>query len=193
MTLAIAQQQNGLKRLQIPLGSGAQTMVIRGATYYAFSSYRDFSVFSCESHLSWRLYFSQRNSAELWRLLESKIRISICLDTDLFSPNLDSLHPMIGATLSLMRNSNREQFCDYCKMRYAHLSRNNELHPLARVPAYWKAVSNKPGRAGITRFYCLQCAADLQNWSDGSFFSLKEQLEFEINRAKQEYLDDKLA
>jgi hypothetical protein len=78
-------------------------------------------------------------------------------------------------------------------MRYAHLSRSGELHPLARVPAYWKCVSTKPGRQGITRFYCLRCADELQNWSDGTFFSLKEQLDYEINRAKQEYLDDKLA
>jgi hypothetical protein len=31
-------------------------------------------------------------------------------------------------------------------------------------------------RSNQVRFYCLECAADLQNWPDGSFYSLKEQL-----------------
>jgi len=83
----------------------------------------------------------------------------------------------IGATLALLRNSNLQQFCDYCKQRYAHLSRGGQLHQLAQKPAYWKVVSEHPKRKGITRFYCLECAADIQNWPDGTFYSLKEQLQ----------------
>ena len=37
-------------------------------------------------------------------------------------------------------------------------------------------VSQNPKRANQVRFYCLNCAADIQNWPDGTFYSLKEQL-----------------
>ena len=193
MTLVIEQHRTGLNQPRTLSASEGLITAIRGSIFYGYTSYRDFSVFSCETHLSWQLSFWRPNSAELWRLQRARIRISMPLDLPVSWLTSDLPHRMIGATLSLMRNSNREQFCDYCKMRYAHLSRSGQLHPLARVPAYWKAVSTKPGRVGITRFYCLRCADEIQNWSDGTFFSLKEQLEFEINKAKQEYLDDKLA
>ena len=193
MTLVIEQHRNGLNQPRTLSASEGLITAIRGSIFYGYTSYRDFSVFSCETHLSWQLSFWRPNSAELWRLQRARIRISMPLDLPVSWLTSDLPHRMIGATLSLMRNSNREQYCDYCKMRYAHLSRSGQLHPLAKVPAYWKAVSTKPGRVGITRFYCLRCADEVQNWSDGTFFSLKEQLEFEINQAKQEYLDDKLA
>jgi hypothetical protein len=193
MTSVIEQHRNGLNQPRTLSASEGSITAIRGSIFYGYTSYRDFSVFSCETHLSWQLSFWRPNSAELWRLQRAKIRISMPLDLPVSWLTSDLPHRMIGATLSLMRNSNREQYCDYCKMRYAHLSRSGQLHPLAKVPAYWKAVSTKPGRVGITRFYCLRCADEIQNWSDGTFFSLKEQLDFEINRAKQEYLDDKLA
>ena len=193
MISVIEQHRNGLNQPRTLFASEGLITAIRGSIFYGYTSYRDFSVFSCETHLSWQLSFWRPNSAELWRLQRARIRISMPLDLPASWLTSDLPHRMIGATLSLMRNSNREQYCDYCKMRYAHLSRSGQLHPLARVPAYWKAVSTKPGRVGITRFYCLRCADEIQNWSDGTFFSLKEQLEFEINRAKQEYLDDKLA
>lgn len=193
MTSVIEQHRNGLNQPRRLSASEGLITAIRGSIFYGYTSYRDFSVFSCETHLSWQLSFWRPNSAELWRLQRARIRISMPLDLPVSWLTSDLPHRMIGATLSLMRNSNREQYCDYCKMRYAHLSRSGQLHPLAKVPAYWKAVSTKPGRVGITRFYCLRCADEIQNWSDGTFFSLKEQLEFEINKAKQEYLDDKLA
>jgi len=85
------------------------------------------------------------------------------------------------------------QYCDYCKMRYAHLSRSGELHPLARKPAYWKIISEHPKRKGITRFYCLECAADMQNWPDGTFYSLKEQLQDALkDTAKREAINVEL-
>jgi hypothetical protein len=77
-------------------------------------------------------------------------------------------------TLTLLRNTNREQYCDYCKQRWG--SHKKEWHPNAKKMAYWKCVSASPMRSNQVRFYCLECAADLQNWPDGSFYSLKEQL-----------------
>jgi hypothetical protein len=85
------------------------------------------------------------------------------------------------------------QYCDYCKMRYSHLSRSGELHPLARKPAYWKIISEHPKRKGQIRFYCLECAADIQSWPDGTFYSLKEQLQDALKQtAEQEKLDVRL-
>ena len=165
---------SGLKRLEIPLTNGASSMVIRDVTYYAFTNYVAPSVFSSETQLTWRWCLSRPNSQEWWKAQAGKIRISICSDIP-----LSWLEPdfAIGATLALLRNSNLQQFCDYCKQRYAHLSRGGQLHQLAQKPAYWKVVSEHPKRKGITRFYCLECAADIQNWPDGTFYSLKEQLQ----------------
>jgi hypothetical protein len=82
----------------------------------------------------------------------------------------------IGATLALLRNNNPHQYCDYCKARYAHLSNGKELNVAAKKMAYWKVVSEHPNRKNQIRFYCLECAQDIQQWPDGTFYSLKEQL-----------------
>ena len=182
---------NGLKKPSTLLMTGDSNMVIRGTTYYAFTSYVAPSVFSSETHLSWHWYLSRPSSQEWWKAHSGKIRISISLDMPLswLEPDL-----LIGATLALLRNSNLNQYCDYCKMRYAHLSKSGELHPLARKPAYWKVISEHPKRKGITRFYCLECAADMQNWPDGTFYSLKEQLQDALkSTGTQEQLDVRLS
>ena len=49
-------------------------------------------------------------------------------------------------------------------------------HPKAQSPAYWKAISESPQFKGQVRFYCLACAEEVQNWPNGEFYSLKEQL-----------------
>lgn len=99
---------------------------------------------------------------------------------------------MIGATLTLMRNTNLQQYCDYCKFRFP--SNRGELHPQAKAPAYWKVISEAPNRRSVVRFYCLRCADQIQNWSDGTFYSLKEQLEDAITKyQKGEYFNDELA
>jgi hypothetical protein len=83
------------------------------------------------------------------------------------------------------------QYCDYCKARWG--TTRGELHPNAKKPAYWKIVSEHPKRKGVTRFYCLECAADIQNWPDGTFYSLKEQLQDALTTtARQENLDVRL-
>ena len=94
--------------------------------------------------------------------------------------------------MTLTRNTNLLQYCDYCKARFGTL-KTGELHPRAKVPAYWKCESQHPSRRGQVRFYCLECAKDLQNWPDGTFYSLKEQLEDALKTtAKQEKLDVEL-
>jgi hypothetical protein len=146
-------------------------MVIRDVTYYAFTTSAEFSVFDSQTHLSWHWYLSQSNSQDLWRAQCGKIRLSICSGIPLFWANSDT---PIGITLTLLRNTNKDQWCDLCKQRWG--SHKGQWNPNAMKMAYWKCVSAGPNRSNQVRFYCLECAADLQNWPDGSFYSLKEQL-----------------
>ena len=168
-------------------------MATRGTIYYAFTKSRDYSVFSSETHLTYQLSFSRPNSAELWSLQRGRIRISISLDTPLSWLNCDLPHQMIGATLSLMRNTNSNQWCDICKGRWGQL-KDGTWHYKAMSPAVWRVISESPLRAGITRFYCQPCADDVQNWPDGTFYSLKEQLTDAVTKYnKGAYYDEQLA
>ena len=155
-------------------------MATRGTTYYAFTKSRKSSVFSSETHLTWRLFLSQPNSAEWWKVQSARIRISISLDTDLSWLSADFQHQKIGMMLSLTRNANNKQWCDYCKMRFGQL-KDGTWHLRAMVPAVWKVQSETPNRRTQVRFYCQECAKDAQNWSDGTFWTLKEQLDYAID------------
>ena len=95
-------------------------------------------------------------------------------------------------TLSLTRNSNPRQWCDYCKTRFGQL-KDGSWHLKAQVPAVWKVTSETPNRRGMVRFYCQECANEAQKWADGTFWSLKEQLDYAIaNFATQEKLNVEL-
>jgi len=173
--------------------TGGWNMATRGTIFYAFTKSRDNSVFSSETHLTWRLYLSQRNSAEWWKVQSAKIRISISLDIPPFYLSADSVHQKIGTTLSLTRNHNQHQWCDYCKMRWGQL-KDGTWHHKAQVPAVWKVQSETPTRRMQVRFYCQPCANEAQNWPDGTFWSLKEQLEYAIDEfAGREKLNVELA
>ena len=162
---------NGLKTLETPSTTGGSNMVIRETIYAGFTTSREYSVFSCETHLTSLCFLSRRNSQEWWKVRGARIRISTSLDTAQSYPEPDL---PIGATLTLLRNSNPSQWCDICKQRYG--SHRGEWNLKAQKPAYWKCVSQSPLRKNQVRFYCLDCANDIQNWPDGTFYSLKEQL-----------------
>jgi hypothetical protein len=167
-------------------------MVTRDSIYYAFTKSRDYSVFSSETQLTLHWCLSRQNSAGWWKVQSAKIRISISLDTPLSWADADFQHQKIGTTLSLTRNSNNHQWCDYCKSRWGQL-KDGTWHLKAQVPAVWKVVSETPMRRGQVRFYCQPCAADAQNWPDGTFWSLKEQLTYAIDQfAGREKLDVEL-
>lgn len=167
-------------------------MATRGTIYYEFTKSRESSVFSSETHLTWRLFLSQPNSAEWWKVQSARIRISISSDTPLSWVDADFLHQKIGMTLSLTRNTNSSQWCDYCKMRFGQM-KDGTWHLKAMKPAVWKVQSETPHRRTQVRFYCQDCANEVQNWSDGSFWSLKQQLDYAIaNFATQEELNVQL-
>jgi len=183
----------GSRTLVTPSMTGGLNMATRGTIFYAFTKSRDNSVFSSETHLTWRLSLSQQNYQEWWKVQSAKIRISISLDTPLSYLFADSVHQKIGTTLSLTRNHNQHQWCDYCKMRWGQM-KDGTWHHKAQVPAIWKVQSETPTRRMQVRFYCQPCANEAQNWPDGTFWSLKEQLEAAIDDfAGREQLDVKLS
>ena len=95
--------------------------------------------------------------------------------------------------MSLIRNNNKNQWCDTCKLRWGQL-KDGSWHLRAQVPAIWKVVSESPQRKGITRFYCQACADESCNWPDGTYYSLKQQLEDALTKySKGAYFDEQLA
>jgi len=185
--------KSGWRSLVTPSPIGGWNMATRGTIYYAFSKSAASSVFSSETHLTLQLYFWRPNSAEWWKVQGGKIRISTSLDMPESWLNCDLPHRMIGATLSLIRNTNRNQWCDTCKQRWGQM-KDGSWHPKAQMPAYWKVISEHPSRRGVTRFYCYKCAEDSCNWPDGTYYSLKEQLEDALTKYnKGAYYDEQLA
>ena len=78
-------------------------------------------------------------------------------------------------------------------MRWGQI-KDGTWHHKAQVPAVWKVQSETPTRRVQVRFYCQPCANEAQNWPDGTFWSLKEQLEAAIDDfAGREQLDVKLS
>ena len=155
-------------------------MATRGTIFYEFSTSQKHLVFSSETHLTWHCFLSQRNCQEWWNLNHARIRISISLDTPLSWLSADS---PIGTTLTLTRNNNPNQWCDYCKLRWGQVrdkqTGRESWHLRAMTPAVWRVESESPTRKGMLRFYCQPCADDAQNWEtkDGPvFYSLKDQL-----------------
>lgn len=151
-------------------------MVTRGTIFYESSEYRECSVFSSETHLTWHCSLLRQNSREWWNLRDARIRISISLDTPLSWVNHDL---PIGMTLTLSKNNNPNQWCDTCKMRWGKVrdqNRQEHWHLKAMTPAVWRVESESPTRRGIVRFYCQPCADDVQQWPDGTTYLLKDQL-----------------
>ena len=170
----------GYAKLVTSSKTGTMNMVTRGQIFYGFTKSRENSVFSSETQLTWQLFLSQPNLAGWWKVQCARIRISISLDTPLSWVDADFRHQKIGMQLSLTRNSNNRQWCDYCKGRYGQL-KDGTWHLKAMVPAVWKVQSETPMRKSQVRFYCQECAKDAQNWSDGTFWTLKEQLDYAID------------
>ena len=71
--------------------------------------------------------------------------------------------------------------------------KDGSWHPLAQSPAVWKVQSETPIRKAQVRFYCQPCANEVQNWPDGTFWSLKEQLDYIGSERMDPRLEKKLA
>ena len=193
MTTQTSLLPNGWKQLQTPYKSEGSSMVIRGLICYEFTKSRKHSVFSSHTQLTFHWSLLRPNSQESWKAQVGRIRISTSSHIQEFWLDCDLPQRMIGATLALMRNPNRNQYCDYCKGKWGQL-KDGSWHIKAQTPAVWKAVSESPSRKGMTRFYCQPCADEVQNWPNGYFYSLKEQLEDALTTYnKGAYYDEQLA
>lgn len=114
------------------------------------------------------------SSQELWKLNQITILGWMPLPTLPLPENLPS---RIGMILMLSR-SPRGTWCDYCKGRWG----TNSLR--GQTQAVWQITSKRYGKL-IVRHYCQPCANEVQEWPDGSTWTLKEQIDY----AKGETLD----
>lgn len=135
--------------------------------------------------LTYHLLFAWSKSQESWNLQAIKIHTSM---PSLTWHSVDKYNSQTGLTLSLTRNHNNNQWCDYCKGRWGQ-GKNGEWHPKARIPAVWVCTSEAPYRKGRKRFYCQSCALEVQNWptddvTKSVFWSLKEQLDYAIGQGE---------
>ena len=87
----------------------------------------------------------------------------------------------IGITWMISR-SPRNTWCDYCKGRWGTERKTvtiPETGKNAIVPqdAVWQVTSHRYGKL-IVRHYCQGCADYVQTWTDGSTWTLKEQIDY---------------
>jgi hypothetical protein len=78
----------------------------------------------------------------------------------------------------MLSRSPKGTWCDYCKGRWG----TNNLR--GQTQAVWQITSKRYGKL-IVRHYCQSCANEVQEWPDGSTWTLKEQIDY----AKGETLD----
>jgi hypothetical protein len=93
--------------------------------------------------------------------------------------SLDILQLPIG-TILILTKAKSGIWCDYCKDRFG----TNNVR--GQQQASWTIISELPQSKGRQRHYCYTCARDVQNWADGSLFTLQEQGDYLI---KQEELN----
>jgi hypothetical protein len=114
------------------------------------------------------------NSQELWKLNQITILGWMPLPT---SPLPGNSRSRIG-TIWMLSRSPKGTWCCYCKGRYGTSSL------LGQKQAIWQITSKRYGKL-IVRHYCQSCANEVQEWPDGSTWTLKEQIDY----AKGETLD----
>jgi hypothetical protein len=75
----------------------------------------------------------------------------------------------------MIRRANSGVYCDYCKAQWGKL-KDGTWHIKAQTQASVTCYSiTKPN---VQRSYCAPCLAMVQNWPDGTVFSLPEQIEY---------------
>jgi hypothetical protein len=76
----------------------------------------------------------------------------------------------------MLVNAKRGQWCDYHKYQYGATNSKGQ------VQAAWTIISELPRSSKIPRHYCQECAVDSSKWADGTFFDLKQQIQFAQER-----------
>jgi hypothetical protein len=76
----------------------------------------------------------------------------------------------------MLVNAKKGVWCDYHKYQYG------ATNPKGQVQAAWTIISELPRSSKIPRHYCQECAVDSSKWADGTFFDLKQQIQFAQER-----------
>jgi hypothetical protein len=77
--------------------------------------------------------------------------------------------------------------CDYCKDAYGWYfdteTKKNRPHPKALKQAFVTITSETSPKEPVIRSYCYSHVQELSTWSDGSIWTLEEQVKFaKVNR-----------
>ena len=107
------------------------------------------------------------NSHESWKLETMTIIGWTFAPT---SPLVANSQSRIG-TIWMLSRSPRGTWCDYCKMRWGTDDWRGQTQ------AIWQITSKRHGRV-IVRHYCHPCAQYVQAWTDGSTWTLQEQIDY---------------
>jgi hypothetical protein len=81
----------------------------------------------------------------------------------------------------MLVSAKRGIWCDYCKLRWGQL-KDGTWHEKAQTQAAWTITSELPRSSKIPRHYCQECAVDSSKWADGTYFDLKQQIQFAQER-----------
>ena len=76
----------------------------------------------------------------------------------------------------MLVNAKKGIWCDYCKYKYGV---NNFK---GQNQASYTIISELPRSTKIPRHYCQECAVDSSKWADGSYFDLRQQIQFAIEQ-----------
>ena len=108
----------------------------------------------------------------------SRSKRNIKIHTSILSitaPSQENLPLWTGMILMLV-NAKRGVWCDYHKYQYG------ATNPKGQVQAAWTIISELPRSSKIPRHYCQECAIDSSKWADGTYFDLKQQIQFAQER-----------
>jgi hypothetical protein len=81
----------------------------------------------------------------------------------------------------MLVNAKRGIWCDYCKLKWGQ-AKDGTWHEKAQTQAAWTIISELPRSSKIPRHYCQECAVDSSKWADGTYFDLKQQIQFAQER-----------
>lgn len=75
-----------------------------------------------------------------------------------------------------LRNLNRNQWCDYCKLQWG----TDNLR--GQKPAVWIVKSKSKKARMSVRHYCQECMIQLETWHDGSKWSMDDQVNYALGK-----------
>ena len=84
--------------------------------------------------------------------------------------------PQWTGMILMLVNAKKGIWCDYCKLAWG------PKHEKGQTQAAWTIISELPRSSKIPRHYCQECSVDFSKWADGTYFDLKQQIQFAQER-----------